>query len=316
VPATPDALLGALAELPLVVEDVTVRSGAAPLLSYPGGRRPHSTVTLVGDGVAGSGEHVGWSDAEHAAFRRAAAVAPRGRWRLGAWSAALAGTPYDRAALEAAAIDLALRQADTGLARLAGGAPRPVRYVVSFARVADPVAEAERHAGMDLKVDVDPAWDDAVWRGLGSLGRVAVLDFKGEAGAARAHRFVPAALLEDAADPVAARASFDATLRSAADLDRLRVRPAAVNVKPARMGGVLEALRLIARAAAAGIDVYLGGMFEVDVGRRQLHALAALVCADGPNDVAPLSGPRPARIAVDPAAPGFGGVLVRAPVAC
>jgi L-alanine-DL-glutamate epimerase-like enolase superfamily enzyme len=305
-----------LATLPLVVDDVQVRSASVPLAAYPGARRPHSVVTLTGDGRAGVGEHVGWSDAEHAAFAQTAAAAPRGRWQLGAWSAALAGTPYDRAALEAAALDLALRQRGTSLFALAGVAPRPVRYVVSFARTADPVAEAERHPGAELKVDVDPAWDERVWRGLAALGRVAVLDFKGAAGAARAHRWLPAALLEDAADPIAPWASFDAPLRSAAALDRLPVRPAAVNLKPARMGGVLEVLRLAARCAAAGIAMYLGGMFEAGVGRRQLHVLAALLCPEGPNDVAPLSGPRPARLAVDAAAPGFGGDLARAPAAC
>src|SRR5581483_3502523 len=275
-------------------------SASVPLASYPGERRPHSVVTLTGDGRAGMGEHVGWSDAEHAAFARAAAAAPRGRWQLGAWSAALAGTPYDRAALEAAALDLALRQRETSLFALAGIAPRPVRYVVSFARTADPVAEAQRHPGAELKIDVDPGWDERVWRGLAALGRVAVLDFKGAAGAPRAHRWLPAALLEDAA----------------VDLDRLPVRPAAVNLKPARMGGVLEVLRLARRCAAAGIAVYLGGMFEAGVGRRQLHALAALLCPEGPNDVAPLSGPRPGRLVVDAAAPGFGGILARAPGAC
>jgi L-alanine-DL-glutamate epimerase-like enolase superfamily enzyme len=306
----------ALAALPLVVDAVGVRSAWIPLAAYPGGRRPHSVVTLTGDGSAGCGEHVGWSDAEHAAFAQAAAAAPRGRWRLGAWCATLTGTAYDRAALEAAAIDLALRQRGTSLFAVAGRAPRPVRYVVSFGRTADPAAEAARHPGLELKIDVDPGWDAAVWRSLAALGRVAVLDFKGAAGAARAHRWLPAALLEDAADPVAPRASFDAPLRAAADLDRLPLRPVAVNVKPARMGGVLEALRLADRCAAAGIALYLGGMFEVGVGRRQLHALAALLCPEGPNDVAPLVGPRPRRLVVDAEAPGFGAEVVGAAGPC
>ena len=88
-------------------------------------------------------------------------------------------------------------------------------------------------------------------------------------------------------------------------------RPAAVNVKPARMGGVLEALACVARCDAAGISVYFGGMFEVGPGRRQLWDLAALLAPDGPNDVAPIAvgeapAPRPARLVVDAARPGFG----------
>jgi L-alanine-DL-glutamate epimerase-like enolase superfamily enzyme len=85
----------------------------------------------------------------------------------------------------------------------------------------------------------------------------------------------------------------------------------AVNVKPARMGGVLEALRCAATCAAAGIDVYVGGMFEVGIGRTQLHTLAALLCPDGPNDVAPLGvgeapPPRPARLTVERGSAGLG----------
>ena len=61
-----------------------------------------------------------------------------------------------------------------------------------------------------------------------------------------------------------------------------------MNVKPARMGGVLEALAAIAACAAAGIPSYLGGMFEVGVGRAQLQTLAALFAPEMPNDVAPI----------------------------
>ena len=48
-------------------------------------------------------------------------------------------------------------------------------------------------------------------------------------------------------------------------------------------------------------------MFEVGVGRRQLLALAALACPDGPNDIAPLrsEGPRPRRLIVSSGHVGF-----------
>src|SRR5438552_11688921 len=238
---------------------------------------------------------------------------PRGRWaRLGEWAEAMRARftdPCERAALEAAAIDLALQQAGTSLLALAGVAPRPVRYVVSYGRLRDPMADSE--PGVELKLDVDPGWDEATWA---SLRRVAVLDFKGTGSPAdheRAHRAVPEALIEDAlAGPWSAslstRLSFDAPFTSARALDALPVRPAAVNLKPARMGGVLEALACAERCAREGIDVYVGGMFEVAVGRRQLRTLAALLCPDAPNDVAPLVPPeRPPRLAVDVSAPGF-----------
>lgn len=291
------------------------------LPSYPDGPRPSTVVELAGAGRRGRGEHVGWTAAAHAAFADAVAIVPRGRSRVGDWPRLLATVPaYDRAALEAAAIDLALRQRGTSLAVLAGVVPRPIRYVVSFGPVADPAAEASAHGGAELKVDVDPRWGDATFAALAATGRVAVLDWKGRGVRAdhlRAHHAMPEAWLEDPAPgdgpwprAAAARLSVDAALAAPGDLDGLPFRPAAANLKPARMGGVLALLDVASRCAAGGIAVYLGGMFEIGVGRRQLHSLAALLCPDGPNDVAPI--PRtgvgaelPARL-VAPDGPGFG----------
>jgi L-alanine-DL-glutamate epimerase-like enolase superfamily enzyme len=328
VPPTPDAaaLVAALAALPLVVDGAACTITAAALPSYPGGKRPGACVTLAGAGARGTGEHVAWTDADHAGLAAAlAGLVPRGRWTLGAWAAEMARrtpAPYARAALEAAAVDLALRQHDTTLFALAGAAPRPVRYVASFGRSADAAALVRRlrtaAPGLEWKIDVDPGWDEAVYAALAAAGQVAVLDFKGDgtgADHARAHRFLPAALLEDpSADAapwspgVRSRLSLDAVVQRAADVGAFPVTPAAVNVKPARLGGVFEALRTIAACQAAGIAVYLGGMWEVDVGRRQLHVLAALFAPGGPNDVAPLAAgaPRPPRLVVDAGRAGFG----------
>ena len=309
MPPTPEA---ALAALPVVVDDVECRVDAVRVPSYPGGVRPTSEVRL-GDG---RGECVAWTAEAHAALRGRMGLVPRGRWaHLGDWAAAMRERftdPYERAALEAAAIDLALRQAGANLRTLLGAASKPVRYVVSFERVADPVARARAEApGIALKIDADPGWSDDTYAGLAALGRVAVLDFKGAGDTERAHRALPQALIEDPgsgswSESLARRLSFDAAVTSAAALDALPARPAAVNLKPARMGGVLEALACATRCAAEGIAVYMGGMFEVGVGRTQLRALAALLCPDGPNDIAPLlETVRPARLPVDGTAPGF-----------
>ena len=56
--------------------------------------------------------------------------------------------------------------------------------------------------------------------------------------------------------------------------------------------------------------MYVGGMFEVGIGRAQLRALAAVLSPDGPNDIAPISRgddrpAHPARLRVA-ATPGFG----------
>jgi L-alanine-DL-glutamate epimerase-like enolase superfamily enzyme len=333
-PARPQAVavVDALADLPVVIEDIECVAGDFALPSYPGGPRPTATVTLHGLGATGRGEHVAWTADDHARLcDHAARAVPRGSWRLGAWSVRVAAqTPwaYARAALEAAAIDLGLRQRQTNLFELTATTARPVRYVVSFDRRADPVAEAERwlvrQPGLRFKIDVDPSWDVGVYRGLAALHAVATLDFKGggeEADHERARERLPEAFIEDpalAAAPWSAalrrQLSFDAPVLAAGDIARLPVRPAAVNVKPARMGGVLEALRCIAVCDAEGIGCYFGGMFEVGVGRRQLWSLAALFAADASNDVAPLSAAAgdnqpelPLALAVDDSTPGFGG---------
>ena len=247
----------------------------------------------------------------------------RGGWQLGEWAAAMReviAEPYERAALEAAAIDLALRQARTSLFQLAMVKPSPVRYVVSFGKVADPVEEAQRHGDIELKVDVAPEWSDETYRALAALGRVTILDFKwaGEnADHERAHRMLPEALIEDPlpgfagwSASLAAQLSFDAPLTATSELAMLPARPAFVNLKPARMGGVLEAIACAERCAAEGIGVYVGGMFEVGIGRAQLRALAAVLSPEGPNDIAPIARgddlpARPQRLGVS-AAPGFG----------
>jgi hypothetical protein len=317
-----DALRAALARLPLVVVDAACRTHAAALADYPDGPRPWSLITLHGAGACGRGELVAWTRAAHERLAARLAAVPRGAARLGDWAAEAARRfrdPYERAALEAAAVDLALRQHETSLFRLAGTAPRPVRYVVSLGPAADPLPRVGREpAAVELKIDVDPRWEEATWAALAARGGVAVLDFKGggrPADLARAARFLPEALLEDPGPPVPAalraRVAADIPLTAAAALDALAVAPAAVNLKPARMGGVLEALDCAARCAARGIAVYLGGMWEVGPGRAQLGELAALLAPDGPNDVAPLAvgeaaPPRPARLAVVADGAGFG----------
>ena len=101
---------------------------------------------------------------------------------------------------------------------------------------------------------------------------------------------MPDALHEDPASPypdtVRRRLSLDQPITTAASLrDRS---PVACNLKPARMGGVLEALDAAAACASRGIPFYLGGMFEIGIGREQLRRLAALLCPEAPNDLAPI----------------------------
>ena len=104
----------------------------------------------------------------------------------------------------------------------------------------------------------------------------------------RARALYPDALLEDPpCVPGGATVSWDARIRSAEDVARLPSRPAAVNVKPARLGSFRALLELYETCSVEGIPVYGGGQHELGPGRRQIQLLAALFHPDAPNDVAP-----------------------------
>jgi L-alanine-DL-glutamate epimerase-like enolase superfamily enzyme len=322
VQPTAERLRAALAALTVAVEEACCRCAEIAVPDYPDGSRPTGVVTLAGGGSQGTGEHVAFTRREQLAFRDGAvARVPRGRGRLDAFVAALDGvaaTAYERAALEAAAIDLALKQARTSCARLLSVEARPVRYVVSFGRTRDPLAALAAAGTLDVKLDVDPTWDAPTLAALAASGRVAVLDWKGSGERAdheRLHAALPGAFIEDPAPAAApwsptlrARLVADATMTAADDVDASSL-PTAVNLKPARMGGVLEALDAAARCARRDRAIYFGGMWEVGPGRQQLRVLASLVAPDGPNDIAPLThgGVRPPRLRIDATATGFTG---------
>jgi hypothetical protein len=338
-PFTPDSLelAARLAGLPVRIEQVTVTTGGVPAAGYPDGPRPTGVVRLEGEGRGGHGECVAWTKAEQerfAAFGRGAALPARGRVAefVSALRTATADA-YQRAALEAAVLDLALRQAGTNLFELSGVAPRPVRFAVSFDSSGDPLpvlqSFLETSPGARIKLDIEPDWTDQTLEGLAALESVVVLDLKlrGDLRTAeRVHAAMPNALVEDprlderprarsgeepppvrrayaagatpaeivgaaagrASAGLRARASFDGPILSAGDVTALPLVPAAINVKPARMGGFFEALRAIAACRGAGISTYVGGMFEVGPGRSQVQVLASLFSPGAWNDVAPI----------------------------
>jgi hypothetical protein len=284
----PRALARRLATLPVRVTELRCRSGHVALADYPGGR-PFTLLALSGDGHTGFGENVAFSDGEQQAFVHgvegmlARAAGP---------VAAILGAglrPHDRAALEGALIDLAMRQ--SGLSLRDTGAPEeaPLRWVRSFAARSDPGPHGSALGG-ELKVDVHPGWSDAEIAAL-AAEPVAILDFKGEGSAelcARLSAAFPSAIFED--PPVGcrhARVAHDRSVMNERDVAVAVARGDRVNVKAPRMGGFLAALEALALARG---QCYFGGMFEAGPGREQARALAALFCADAPNDLAPLEG--------------------------
>jgi o-succinylbenzoate synthase len=57
-----------------------------------------------------------------------------------------------------------------------------------------------------------------------------------------------------------------------------------INIKAGRVGGVLEAARMIAAAATRGVPTWIGGMLETGIGRGANLALAALPGVTMPGD--------------------------------
>jgi L-alanine-DL-glutamate epimerase-like enolase superfamily enzyme len=299
---SPGALADVLAALPVQVSEVSVRRATVSLDDYPGGPRPSSVVVLSGRGRSGFGENVAFTDEEHARFAaRAGALVRRpsdGRGGTGRVDTLVdpEARGYERAALEAALVDLALRQAGTTLAALTGVTRMPLRVVTSFAACANPAERARqlRASGHteDLKVDVDPAWDSRVQAALAAEPGIAILDFKGRGEARLADELstlFPEVIFEDPpAGTRHTRIARDASLADAGAVAAALTEPAAVNLKAPRMGGPLEVLRGLALATRARLPAYLGGMFEVGVGRTQARQLAALFCPEAPNDLAPI----------------------------
>jgi L-alanine-DL-glutamate epimerase-like enolase superfamily enzyme len=175
-----------------------------------------------------------------------------------------------------------------------------------------------------FKLDAHPAWTPEIIAALVETQAVDVIDFKGcyglevtdEPALLRLYeRLLPAfpdALVEDPhplADVTAmlagheSRVSYDALIRSAADLETTPVRVRTINVKPTRIGSLQTLFDLYAHCDAEGVAMYGGGMGELGVGRGQIQLLAALHHPDGSNDVAPSGYNAPALAAGLPPSP-------------
>jgi len=311
-----DGMYAKLAGLGLAVEGYETERRELDVSS--GFRRVTTTVVLRGGGREGRGEDVTYVAEDHDGFPLALPLAGRSTFdefsrRLGELDLFPAGGPtmagqetYRRWAFESAGLDLALRQAGMSLGAALGLEYRPVRFVVSTRLDIRPWLAIDPE--LEFKLDPTPEWDTETMARIAATDRVRALDFKAyyegtpvdNAPDPELYRAVvaafPDALLEDPALDEAPRAalrgaearfSFDAPIHSWADVETLPLRPRHLNVKPSRFGALRSLLETVERARAAGIELYGGGQFELGVGRDQIQALASLLYADGPNDVAP-----------------------------
>ena len=347
----------AVAELPLRVSGHRLASRERDTSS--GFVRTTTVVELHGDDHVGRGEDVTYDTADHEAFVAAYGdgagdLVPVGEFTVGEFSERLddrdpfpsppereAARHYRRWALESAALDLALRQAETTLGALLGRSYDPVTFVAST-RLGDPPttdrvdALLQVHPGLGLKLDPTPDWDDAVIDALAETGAVRVLDLKsGYSGTEvdnppdrglyeRVLETFPDAVIEDPGltaatrglftDDVRDRVSWDAPVTGVDSVRGLPFEPEWLNVKPSRFGTIASLFETLRLCERAGITLYGGGQFELDVGRQQIQELAALCYPDAPNDVAPgayndptVSEDLPAPpLSVTPDEPGFG----------
>jgi L-alanine-DL-glutamate epimerase-like enolase superfamily enzyme len=314
-----------VAALPVRIASYSLEGLAASVSS--GFERKSTIVRLRGGGHEGLGEDVTYDAVDHEILQDAGAILPlAGDWTLGSLSERIASLDlfprepqrevsrrYRVWAFESAALDLALRQAETSLHALLEREPRPVRFVVSL-RLGEPpsieplTARLALYPGLRFKLDPTSSWTEALIAELAATGAVESVDFKAYYTGSivdqppdpvlygRVAQALPQAWIEDPAlteetEPVLAahreRFSWDAPIHSVADIEALRYPPKMVNVKPSRLGGLRNLLAAFDYCAARGIGNYGGGQFELGVGRGQIQYLASLFHPDAPNDVAP-----------------------------
>ena len=301
------SLWDSLADLELRVDhyELQRRESVTPA----GWTRVTTTVVLAGSDETGEGEDVTYSAEAHDDFPDELMLA--GTWTLEDLSYRLdefeeLAEGFRRWAFEGAALDLALRQGETGLGEVLGRKERPVRFVVSTR--AAPERWLEVAPDLEFKVDAEKDWDRDLLQGLRALERVRVVDLKAYyhgtpvdlAPDPELYRAVaeelPDVVIEDplleegfreALAGAEDRLSFDAPVHSLKDLDDLPLEPRWLNVKPSRFGTVRELLETIEACEERGIQMYGGGQYELGRGRLQIQRLASIFYPDGPNDVAP-----------------------------
>jgi len=222
------------------------------------------------------------------------------------------GHPMAKAALEMAALDAELRAAGRSMAERLGGvraevdcgvavgvAPsidalldevagyldqgyRRIKLKVQPGADLDPVAAVrERFGDVPLQVDANGAYQVQDWPLLAALDPFDLLlieqplppdDLLGSAEVARRVR-TPICLDESITSAAVAATALAVKACSV------------VNLKPGRVGGLLEAVRIHDLCRGAGIPVWCGGMLETGIGRAANLALAALPGFSLPGDL-------------------------------
>jgi len=319
--ALPD-LYGEFESLPVTVDAVSFEGKRIETGGQTFGR---TIIRIRGDDTTGVGEDVTRSIEAHERLREDGLSLPTGEWTIGTFSDALDSEPVRltqtepretperlRWALESAILDLALKQAGRTLGAILDRVYEPIAFVVS-PRLGDPPRTRpvdrflEANPNTAFKIDVPEVPNDELLSELSDTGSIRILDLKAQydsdVGAPadpdlyrRVFETFPNALIEDPAitdetRPVlkehADRISWDAPITSVESIQDLPWEPTALNVKPCRSGTLESLCRILEYALQHDIELYGGGMFEVDAGRAHSQAIASLFYPDSPNDLAP-----------------------------
>jgi hypothetical protein len=317
-----------VAELPVEIDSYALE-GLSIKVS-PDFERLTTVVQVFSDGLAGNGEDITYEGLDAIALQDAGATHDlRGPRTIGELCQLVGGldlfpTPperevsrlYRRWAFESAALDLALKQADTTLSGYLGLEMKPLNFVASMGlKGPDGTSDvgtlrAKLDVYPDLKFKLDPAldWDDGLISELAATGAVNTLDLKGQYKGTvvdietdpglyrRLAAAFPDAWLEDPdineeTRPILAphmdRVTWDAPIHSVGEIEALEYKPRVINIKPSRMGGLKSTFDAYDFCEREGIGAYGGGQWELGVGREQIQYLASLFHPDNPNDTAP-----------------------------
>ena len=221
------------------------------------------------------------------------------------------GNTFARAGLEIAAWDLFGRATGRSIASMLGGERTEILSGVSLgietferlsSRIAEHLAEGYRRIKLKLSPQQDPAlfarlrerFPDTPFMAdanssftLDDIDRLRALDAYGltmiEQPLAWDDLVEHAALQKRITTPICLDESIRslANMRAAIALGSCRV----VNLKPGRVGGLLEAVRIHDACLDAGIPVWCGGMHDYGVGRAASIALASLPGFSIPGDI-------------------------------
>jgi len=317
-----------VAELPVEIDSYAMEG--LSIQPSPDFERLTTVIQVLCDGLAGNGEDITYEGLDAIALQDAGPVhdlsGPRTIGELCDLIGSLDLFPspperevsrlYRRWAFESAALDLALKQADTTLSQYLDMELKPLTFVASMGlRGPDGGSDintlrAKLDVYPELQFKLDPAldWDDAFVADLAATGAVNTLDLKGQykgtvvdidtdpALYRRLADAFPDAWLEDPdinaetreiLAPHMDRVTWDAPIHSVADIEALEHKPKVINIKPSRMGGLESTFDAYDYCEREGIGAYGGGQWELGVGREQIQYLAALFHPDNPNDTAP-----------------------------